>query len=109
MPANNLSGAPPLPFLSESVHIIMFAVLAWLLIRDQKKSSKDISSVKRIYIMAIVTSLFCGILIEFLQEVTGLGRKAEFKDVLFDLCGILISIGVIIILSRKKIRSKTKG
>ncbi len=108
MPSNNLSNAPSIPCLSEAVHIFMFAVLAWFLVRNQQKSNASKKPVKRFYFVAIMLSFFFGILIEILQEITGLGRKAELKDVLFDLLGILISIGTVLILSRIKEKSVVK-
>ena len=108
LPANNLSSAPSIPFLSESVHIFIFAVLAWFLVRDQQKSIPSQKPLKKIYFLAFILSFCFGILIEILQEMTGLGRKAEIKDVLFDLCGILVSIGILLILSFIKEKSGIK-
>lgn len=97
-----------MPFLSESVHIIMFAVLAWFFIREQQKHNKNRVPDKKIYFLTLLLGLFYGISIEILQESTGLGRKAEIKDVLFDLCGILLSTGIIMMLSLIKTKPGTK-
>lgn len=102
LPANNLSGAPSLPFLSESVHIIMFTALAWFLVQEQVKTNQRSNPSKRNYTITLILSLFFGMFIEFLQEVSNLGRTAEIKDVLFDLGGILLSFGILFLFYRNK-------
>jgi len=102
LPSNNLSGAPSAPFLAESAHIVLFAVFTWFLVREQVKRKNGSKPGKNNYVIALILGLFFGILIEFLQEVSNLGRTAEIKDVLFDLCGILLSFAMLIFIFRKQ-------
>jgi len=104
LPANNLSSAPSLPGLSESVHIFTFALLAWFLVRVQAKKKNESRASKINYVITLILGLFFGVFIELLQEVSNLGRTAEIKDVLFDLAGILLSFGILTILSRIKVK-----
>lgn len=108
LPAKSLSGAPSTPFLSESVHMFMFAAFTWFLFHDLAKSKFNTRQVNRNYILTLMVSLLFGTMVEILQELSGLGRKAETKDVLFDLCGILFSIGIIMLFSRLKAKSVFK-
>ena len=108
LPSNNLSGAPSLPFLSESAHIILFAVLVWFLVREQEKTNKGRGPRKTNYVLTLILSLCFGILIELLQEISNFGRTAEIKDVLFDLAGILLSFGILYIISGNQYKTSSK-
>jgi len=55
-------------------------------------------------VLIIILCLFFGIFIELLQEVSNLGRTAEIKDVLFDFIGILLSIGILMLLTQIKVK-----
>jgi hypothetical protein len=46
--------------------------------------------------------LIFGVLIEILQDVSGLGRTAEIRDILADLAGIIFATGVLFLLSKRK-------
>ncbi len=102
MPANNLSKAPSVPGLSELVHVIMFAVFSWLFLYDLKRSgSLGILGNKK-YLTVILFGLSFGILIEYLQKASNLGRTAEFSDLIFDLVGCFLSLGILLIYFRVK-------
>ena len=95
LPSDNLSKAPSVPYLAEAVHFIMFSILTWLLYHDMLRNRAGIISFGKHSLIALCVGLTFGIVIEILQELSGLGRKAEFKDVLFDLGGIIASIGIL--------------
>ena len=96
-PADNLSKAPSIPALSEMVHIFMFAVFTWFFVRDRFVASSLNRPLRQNYISAIIFSLLFGVTIELLQYLSGLGRTAEFFDIVFDLAGSLLSTGLIIL------------
>ena len=108
LPANNLSKAPSAPFLSESVHIFMFAALIWFFVREQIKYNPGNMPVRRIYLLALILGLLFGIFIEFIQEISNLGRTAEIMDVIFDVAGILLSFGILQLASQIKIKKKIR-
>lgn len=102
MPSDSIAKAPSLPFISEFVHIIMFAIFYWLLIYDHLKSKNNSSPERKHLIIACIAGVSFGILIEILQEITGLGRKAEGRDIIYDTAGILLALGIIILFNRNK-------
>lgn len=100
LPADNLSKAPSIPFLDKAVHMFMFAVFTWFLVRDQTRTQGLKRPVLRIFLIAVVASLLFGSVIELLQQASQLGRSAELKDVIYDVAGCLVSTVIILILYR---------
>ena len=101
LPANNLSKAPSVSGLSEFIHMFMFAVLTWSIIRERQVRASVKIPGSQVYISAIIFSLLFGVAIELLQKLSGFGRTAELKDVVFDLAGSLIAVGFILLYFRK--------
>ncbi|MFC2111843.1 VanZ family protein [Bacteroidota bacterium] len=97
LPAGNFSKAPPLPGLSELIHAFMFAVFTFLLVYEQLRNGNINYPVHRNYIIAILLSISFGILIEFLQKISGFGRTAEFLDLVYDMAGCLIVVILLMI------------
>lgn len=98
MPADNLSKAPSIPFLDKAIHVLMFAVFTWFLVWDRVRIRTLKRPVFRNYITALILAFLFGSAIELLQEVSCLGRSAEFSDVVFDITGSLVSSGIIAII-----------
>ena len=99
LPADNLSKAPSIPFFPVLVHVFLFFVFTWFYTRDQLKHKSMNRPSINIYVIAALLSFLFGALIEILQEASGLGRNAEFIDVVCDIGGSLLSIQVIILLN----------
>lgn len=100
LPADNLSKAPSIPFLDKAVHMFMFAVFTWFLVRDLTRTQGLKRPVLITFLIAVVASLLFGSVIELLQEASQLGRSAELKDVIYDVAGCLVSTVIILILYR---------
>ena len=98
LPSDNLSKAPSIPFLDKVVHMFMFAVFTWFLVRDQTRTLGLKRPVFRALLIAFVASVLFGSLIELLQKASHLGRSAELKDVIYDVAGCLVSTVIILIL-----------
>ena len=101
LPANNLSKAPSVSGLSEFIHMFMFAVLTWSIIRERQVRASVKIPGSQVYISAIIFSLLFGVAIELLQKLSGFGRTAELMDVVFDLAGSLIAVSFIQLYFRK--------
>ena len=100
LPADNLSKAPSIPFLDKAVHMFMFAVFTWFLVRDQTRILGLKRPVLRTFLIALVVSALFGSVIELLQEAIQLGRSAELSDLIYDVAGCLVSTAVILVLYR---------
>jgi len=102
LPANNLSKAPAVPGISQLVHIVLFFVFTWLLVKDLIKSGLQKRPVVKTYLKALFFSLFFGTVIEILQNVSGFGRSAEFLDLVYDVCGSILSIMLLLFYFRRR-------
>ena len=100
LPANSLSKAPAVPGISQLIHIILFFVFTWLLVKDQIRSVIRKLPAAKTYLKALFFSLLFGAVIEILQNVSGFGRSAEFLDLVYDVSGSILSIIVLIFYSR---------
>lgn len=109
LPADNLSKAPSIPCLDKIVHIIMFAVFTWLLVWDRARIRTLKRPVFRNYITAIIMAFLFGSAIELLQEASCSGRSAELSDVICDITGSLVSVGIMLILYRIRKTSLPKA
>jgi len=100
-PANSLSKAPAVPGISQLIHIILFSVFTWLLVKDQIRSGFRKLPAAKTYLKALFFSLLLGAVIEILQNVSGLGRSAEFLDLVYDVSGSILSIIILIFYFRR--------
>lgn len=98
LPADNLSKAPSIPCLDKAIHIIMFAVFTWLLVWDRVRIRTLKRPAFRNYIVALILAFLFGSAIELLQKASCLGRSAELSDVICDITGSLVSVGIMAIL-----------
>lgn len=80
MPPSGLPKAPLLPGLDKIVHIVLFAVWAFLLAGYRRSN----------VFLALLAGLALGTGIEFLQEASAMGRSFEWWDVVADLSGVLL-------------------
>lgn len=102
LPANSLSKAPAVPGLSQLIHITLFSVFTWLLVKDQVKTGLIKNPVAKTYLIALSFSLLFGAVIEILQNVSGFGRSAELLDLVYDFSGSVLSIIVLIFYFRRR-------
>jgi glycopeptide antibiotics resistance protein len=91
LPANSLSNAPSVPFVSELSHLILFAGFTLFLVWDRTKIKSLSRPSLQIYAWAVISSLVFGLCVEILQYLCGFGRAAEILDVVFDLTGSILS------------------
>jgi len=102
LPANSLSKAPAVPGMSQLIHIILFFIFTWLLVRDQIWPNFQKRPAVKMYLKALFFSLFFGAVIELLQNVSGFGRNAEFLDLVYDVSGSILSIIILIFYFRHR-------
>lgn len=102
LPSDNISKAPSIPYLAEAAHFILFFGFTLLLYQDLFKHRAEKLSFGKSCLLVLFGGLIFGILIEIIQEISGLGRKAEIGDIMVDLIGIISAIGVLWVLSRRK-------
>ena len=95
MPAKSLLITPSLPFISEASHVFLFAGFSLFFIWDLMNIKSLSRPMFSIYVRAVIYSMLFGIIVELLQALWGSGRSAEFFDVVFDVIGSLLSVGVI--------------
>lgn len=100
LPVNNLSIKPPISFISEIVHVVMFFFFTLLLVYDQMKSGSLEKPSFHHYLIAVLLSLLFGSVIELSQSLLGSGRKAEVFDIMFDLLGSILSVGLMLLFYR---------
>lgn len=100
LPVNNLSIKPPISFISEIVHVVMFFFFTLLLVYDQMKSGSLEKPSFYNYLIAVLLSLLFGSVIELSQSLLGSGRKAEVLDIMFDLLGSILSVGFMLLFYR---------
>lgn len=100
LPVNNLSIKPPISFISEIVHMVMFFFFTLLLVYDQMKSGSLEKPSFYNYLIAVLLSLLFGSVIELSQSLLGSGRKAEVLDIMFDLLGSILSVGFMLLFYR---------
>jgi VanZ family protein len=108
LPSDNISKAPSIPYLAEAAHFILFSIFSWLLYHDFLKHRTKKVSFGKSCLFVLLGGLIFGILIEIIQEISGLGRKAEIGDIMVDLIGIISAIGVLWFLSRRKQNTVSK-
>lgn len=80
MPPSGLPKTPILPGLDKVVHIALFGVWSFLLAGYTRSSAA----------IVLLAGLALGLGIEFLQEVSAMGRSFEWWDVVADLSGVLL-------------------
>ena len=102
LPADNLSKDPLIPWLDKAIHMIMFAVFTWFLVWDRVGIRSLKRPAFRNYITALILAFLFGSSIELLQEASRLGRSAELSDVIYDIAGSLVSVGIMAILYRTR-------
>lgn len=107
-PVNELSISPPIPIFSEIIHVAMFFFFTLFLVYDQMKIRSYVRPSVNIYIVAVILSFLFGLVIELLQNIPGSGRNAEFLDVIFDLCGSLLSVGIILLFFQLRQRYRSR-
>jgi VanZ family protein len=86
-------------YLDKIVHAFfhfVFTLLWFLFLRKQFINAK----ISKILISSAVFSLFFGILIEILQELSTTTRHADFFDVLANLSGATLAIVAILLLNK---------
>ncbi len=102
LPDQNFSMAPELPLISEAVHVFTFFILTWFLVRDRLKALSTSKPGLKLYLFALLSGMIFGVLIEILQHLSGMGRTAEFLDVIYDTAGCLLSMSFLLVFHRLK-------
>lgn len=95
--------APLLPGIDKAVHAVMFGWLTLMLCLDIHKTTRHALSLKQIYWSAAASSLF-GILIEYLQLLSDLGRSFEAADIVADCTGAVVCATSVLLWERYKKR-----
>ena len=96
LPADNISIAPPVPHISELVHIFSFLLFTGLFIIENVRRKELCRPTPRIYFTVLLLGILFGSVIEILQWASGLGRNAEFLDLLLDIAGCLLAILIMV-------------
>jgi hypothetical protein len=101
LPADEISKASGLPVPARFVHFFLFAVFSGVYIFERTRIHPDRKADLKVYFHSVVFCLVLGTTTEILQQISGLGRTAEFLDVVYDFLGGLFSAFFLFILHRR--------
>ena len=84
--------------MDKVVHFGMYAVFMGVLLYENRKR---INTGRRIALVALIPFLF-GAMLEFMQSWLTISRTGSIYDLLFNLCGILFSVGIYLLVMNSK-------
>jgi VanZ family protein len=95
----NKLNIPPIPYLDKLVHASMYFALMSALIFENRKILKG---PKNYFILATIPLIF-GAAIEMMQTLFTSDRTGDILDILFNLTGIILSVGLWLLIKRLKV------
>lgn len=90
---------PPIPYLDKIVHSIMYFSLMAALIFENRAILKG---PLQYFILATIPLIF-GAAIEMMQTVFTTNRKGDLLDIVFNITGILLAVGLWLLLKKLKV------
>jgi VanZ family protein len=83
------------------VHFIFYFILEAILYIDISRYLKEQGKIYLIALLIVLILLLWGIMIELMQHYIVASRMGTASDVASNLCGTIVSLGIIIIIARK--------
>lgn len=91
-----------IPYVDKFVHAFFYFVFTSVLFLFLKKRMNS-SSTLRPLVISLVVSVFYGLVIELMQELFTMNRKAEVSDVVANVSGALLAFFIIYYYENKKV------
>jgi len=89
---------PPIPYLDKMVHASMYFALMSALMYENRAILKG----PRYYFILATIPLIFGVTIEIMQTLFTTGRSGDILDVVFNLAGIILSVGIWLLAKKMK-------
>jgi VanZ family protein len=82
------------PHFDKIVHLTLFLVLSYFWMRGLSIQTQFKKVQEKAVLIAVVSVIAYGLLIEILQEVMQLGRAFDVLDIVADTAGVLFAFGI---------------